>query len=44
VSFSTKHHYLTSYKGLLFYTRTQTSLPLPGAAEIVNANKIWIPT
>jgi hypothetical protein len=42
--FSAKHHCLTSYKGLLSYTRTQTPLPLPGGAESVNASKIWIPT
>jgi len=42
--FSAKHHYLTSYKGLVFYTKTQTSLPLPQAAEIINANRIWIPS
>lgn len=42
--FSTKYHYLTSYKGLIFYAKTQTPLPLPTTAEVINANKIWIPT
>ena len=42
--FSKKHHYLTSYKGFVFYTKTPTPLRLPGAAEIINANKIWIPS
>lgn len=41
--FSTKYHYLTSYKGLIFYTRTQTPLPLSPKAELINANKIYIP-
>lgn len=41
--FSTKHHYLTSYKGLIFFTKTATPLTLPGRAEIINAKKIWIP-
>ena len=42
--FSTKYHYLTSYKGLIFATRTPTPLSLPGRAEIINAKKIWIPS
>ena len=41
--FSTKHRYLTSYKGLIFYTRTQTPLLLGSNVELVNANKIHIP-
>ncbi len=42
--FSTKYHYLTSYKGLIFYTRTPTPLMLSPSVELINANKIWIPT
>jgi len=41
--FTTKYHYLTAYKGLVFYTKTQTPLPLPAGVELINANKIWIP-
>lgn len=41
--FSTKHHYLTSYKGLIFYTKSITPLTLRLDAEIVHAKKIWIP-
>ena len=41
--FSRKYHYLTSYKGLVFYTRTQTPLLLPPKAELIAARKIWIP-
>jgi hypothetical protein len=42
--FTTKHYYLTAYKGLIFYTRTQTPLPLPRGAELVEARKIWVPS
>ena len=37
------HQYLTSYKGLAFYTKSQTELMLPGSSEIIRAGKIWIP-
>ena len=40
---STKYHYLTSYKGLIFYTKSATPLMLRPSAEIVRAKKIWIP-
>lgn len=42
--FSTKYHYMTSYKGLIFHTKTQTPLMLGPTVELINANKIWIPT
>ena len=38
-----KNKYMTSYKGLFFYTKTATPLPLPAEIEIVQAKKIWIP-
>jgi len=41
--FSTKYQYLTSYKGLVFYTKSDTPLRLPTGAEVVQARKIWIP-
>ena len=41
--FSVNYQYLTSYKGLTFFTKSQNPLRLPGGAEIVNAKKIWIP-
>jgi len=41
--FTTKYHYLTAYKGLIFYTKTQTPLALPPKAELINARKIWVP-
>ena len=42
--FSTNYQYLTSYKGLTFYTKTQTPLILSSQVELVRAKKIWIPS
>lgn len=41
--FSTKYLYLTSYKGLAFFTESPTMLPLPANSEIIQSQKIWIP-
>lgn len=41
--FRTSYSYLTSYKGLAFYTRSKTPLPLPHDAEVVSARKVWMP-
>lgn len=41
--FSTRYQYLTSYKGLAFYTASREPLELPDTAEVVNARGIWIP-
>ena len=35
--------YLTSYKGLAFFTKSHEPLLLPGAAEIIQAKSISIP-
>jgi hypothetical protein len=35
--------YLTSYKGLAFYTRSRDHLTLPETAEVVLAQAIWVP-
>ena len=35
--------YLTSYKGLIFYTKSGNQISLPGGAEIIAAKQIWIP-
>ena len=43
VFFTVKHKYLTSYKGLFFYTASDSPLSLPGRAEMVSAKNIWIP-
>jgi hypothetical protein len=42
--FTTKYHYLTPYKGLIFYTRTEAPLPLPPKTELITARKIWVPS
>ena len=39
----TNYQYLTSYKGLTFFTKSPVPLSLPGDIELVAANKIWIP-
>ena len=41
--FSKKLNYLTSYKGLIFYTKTPLQLHLPQGCEVIEAGKIWIP-
>ncbi len=42
--FKTKYHYLTAYRGLIFYTRTPLPLDLPRKTELINAKKIWVPS
>ena len=41
--FSTSYQYLTSYKGLAFFTKSATPMNLPRDTELVQAQKIWIP-
>ncbi len=41
---SKSYHYLTSYKGLAFYTKTPTVLSLPGDVELISARQIWMPS
>ena len=41
--FSTTYKYLTSYKGLAFYTKSRVPLVLPADAEVVRARGISIP-
>ncbi len=41
--FATKYFYLTSYKGLAFYTKSATPIQLPGDIELIHAKKIWVP-
>jgi len=38
-----KYQYLTSYKGLAFYTKCLDPLQFTGTIEIVTAKTIWIP-
>ena len=39
----TNYRYLTSYKGLFFYTKSAVPLEFSGNTELVAARKIWIP-
>ncbi len=41
--FSTNYQYLTSYKGLAFFSQSAAPLSLPSSHEVVIAQKIWIP-
>lgn len=41
--FSTNHQYLTSYKGLAFFTKSGDEISFPRSVEIIIAKKIWIP-
>ena len=41
--FTTHYHYLTSYKGLPFYTKSEQQLQLPAGSEVVNAASISLP-
>lgn len=40
----TVYKYLTSYRGLIFFTKTKEELHLPGDMELVISKKIWIPS
>lgn len=40
----TKHYkYITSYKGLFFFTKSPVELSFVSRAEMITADKIWIP-
>jgi hypothetical protein len=41
--FKANYQYLTGCKGLAFYTKSATPLPLPGDADVVASKQIWIP-
>jgi len=41
--FLTKYKYLTSYKGLVFFSQSKDPLLIPASVELVTAKKIWIP-
>jgi len=40
---SRHYQYITSYKGLFFYTKSQMPLPITSDFETVKAKTIWIP-
>lgn len=39
-----KHRYLSSYKGLAFYTQSVLPLDLPRRSELVEAQSFWMPS
>jgi len=41
--FKANYQYLASYKGFIFFTKSAAPLPLPADAELIVANKIWVP-
>jgi hypothetical protein len=41
--FTTTYRYLTSYKGLAFFTTAPAPLDLPPGTELVQAKRIWVP-
>ena len=41
--FKTKYQYLTSYRGLAFFTKSPMALVLPGRAEVITAKSMSIP-
>jgi len=41
--FKSKYQYLTTYKGLVFFTKSEKELILPIDTEIINVKKIWVP-
>ena len=41
--FTTSYKYLTSYKGIAFFTKSDAPLALPVGTELVAAKSIWIP-
>ena len=41
--FRRKYQYLTTYRGLAFYTSSEPPLVLPGRAELINAKSMWTP-
>jgi hypothetical protein len=41
--FGTDYRYLTSYKGLAFFTKAPAPLDLPSGTELVQAKAIWVP-
>lgn len=41
--FSTSYLYMTTYRGLAFYTKSRQPVGLPAGAELIAAESIWIP-
>ncbi len=41
--FNKNYQYLTSYKGLAFFTKAPAPLLLPAGSEVIVADGIWVP-
>ena len=41
--FRKKYRYLTSYRGLAFFTASDDLLPLPSRVDVISAKSIWVP-
>ncbi len=41
--FQARWQYLMPYRGLVFFAGSAEPVPLPGRAEVIEAQKIWIP-
>ena len=41
--FSKNYQYLTNYKGMFFFTKSNEPLQIPSRVELVSAKSIWIP-
>ncbi|MCL2140505.1 MAG: hypothetical protein FWH42_02335 [Dehalococcoidia bacterium] len=37
------YNYITSYKGLAFYTKSPQEMVLPGSVDLVISKSIWMP-
>ncbi|MEM1211054.1 MAG: hypothetical protein AAGI68_02040 [Planctomycetota bacterium] len=37
------HKYLTPYRGLAFYAKSEAELTLPAGCEVVESGKMWMP-
>ena len=42
-TFKANYQYLTSYKGLAFFTKASAELEMPFGVEFIIAKRIWIP-
>jgi hypothetical protein len=41
--FRVTYRYLTSYRGLAFFAKSDVRLSLPAKCQIVQADRIWVP-
>jgi hypothetical protein len=42
-AFSRKYHYMTSYRGFIFYTRTREQLQFASSVEVIEAKTVYAP-